>query len=356
MLSKIHSIFWCLLTVLSLSGCIKNPKSTVAKMIFYPQPPATPRLQFLKSYSHASDVIRAKSKLKTLLFGKTEEDIPFIKPYGVACHSGKIYLVDIRGPGIHVLDPISGTYHIFGPSRFFLKPINIRFDSEGLAYVADTEKRAVFVFDGQEHYLRTLGDGEDMKPTDIAIRGDELYVCDIAHHEIVVLDKHSGKRLRTIGKPGYKPGELFHPTNIILDDQGNLYVSDTTNARIQKFDPSGRFLMAFGGMGDVQGKLIRPKGIALDRKNNLYVVDAAFQNVQIFDPGGRLLLFFGEPGNKPGNLNLPAQITVSYELASYFQQFADPAFHVEYIVLTTSQFGANKLNIYGFGHFGAASE
>jgi DNA-binding beta-propeller fold protein YncE len=70
---------------------------------------------------------------------------------------------------------------------------------------------------------------------------------------------------------------------VTVDREGNIYVNDAFNFRIQKFDPGGNFLKAFGYPGDTLGGFARPKGLGVDREGRVYVVDAAFENVQIFE-------------------------------------------------------------------------
>ena len=97
------------------------------------------------------------------------------------------------------------------------------------------------------------------------------------------------------------------------------------------------------------GDFARPRGIAIDRQERIYTVDAAFDNVQVFSPDGQLLLFFGKGGIGPGDLYLPAKIVIDYDNVQDFQQFADPSFQIEYIIIVTSQFGNRMVNVYGFG-------
>ena len=67
------------------------------------------------------------------------------------------------------------------------------------------------------------------------------------------------------------------------------------------------------------------------------------------NPRGELLLFFGAPGDWPDSLNLPADIEIDYDNVALFQGYAHPDFELEYIILVSSQFGVNKVNVYGFG-------
>jgi len=114
-------------------------------------------------------------------------------------------------------------------------------------------------------------------------------------------------------------------------------------------DRDGHIKQAFGGLGDHAGSFSRPRGIAIDRENRLYAVDAAFGNVQIFSKDSRLLFFFGKPANKRSGLFLPAKVALDYDNTSYFQQYADPRFEIEAILIVTSQFGNQMVNVFALG-------
>lgn len=164
-----------------------------------------------------------------------------------------------------------------------------------------------------------------------------------------MIDRRSGKVVNKIGKVGSKEGELFFPTNLTIGADNHLYISDTGNFRVQKFTLQGEFVRSYGSIGSGLGQFARPKGIARDKQGRVYVVDSAFENVQVLNNDGKLLLFFGQAGNKPGDMNLPADISINYNNLEYFQPYAHPGFKLEYILLVSSQFGANKINAYGFG-------
>jgi hypothetical protein len=116
-----------------------------------------------------------------------------------------------------------------------------------------------------------------------------------------------------------------------------------------QYDRDGHYIGTIGKLGSATGDFARPRGIAIDRQERIYTVDAAFDNVQVFSPDGQLLLFFGKGGIGPGDLYLPAKIVIDYDNVQDFQQFADPSFQIEYIIIVTSQFGNRMVNVYGFG-------
>ena len=345
--------FWlfAILVMGFLAGCAGTPDTTESRTdskVFYPPSPNSPRIQFLTSYSGASDIEKEKrTSFARFVLGEEKKAVPQIsKPYGVALYEDKIYVADTRGNGYAILDLDNESYHeILGMK----KPINIAIDNDGTKYITDTELDRVLVFDRNEQRVQTIGGEGEYKPTDVAIAGDKLFVVDIKNQKIRVLNKATGEQLYTIGSAGSDEGQLYQPTNIAVATNGHVYVSDTGNFRVQEYTPDGRFVRKLGSIGTSYGKFARPKGIALDREGRIYVVDAAFQNVQVFNTEGQLLMYFAGPGVGPGELYLPTDIYIDYESAGYFQKYAEPGFDLEYVILVTNQFGPHKVNVYGFG-------
>ena len=343
-----------ILAVSGLGGCVTAPEQVEKESVFYPSLPNPPRIQFLTRFSEANDVVTTRGRFTEFVLGKnTPESEVIKKPYGVAMSDGRIYVVDTREPGYDVFDLKQQRFHIVSGAEAaggrMHKPINIAIDRDGTRYITDTGRNQILVFDSDDRYVRAYGTEDQFKPVGVAIEGERLFVTDIQHHQIHVLDKRSGKILYTFGKAGSKEGELYHPTNLVLTADGHLYVADTGNFRIQKFTQDGRFVRSIGSIGSGLGQFARPKGLALDREGHIYVSDAAFENIQVFDADGKLLMFFGEPGDRPEHINLPAAVAVDYDNVALFQKFADPRFKIEYLILVASQFGVNKVSVFGFG-------
>lgn len=348
--TNFSSLFFCILIIL-LSGCAGAPKEENQGPVFYPSLPNPPRIQFLTTFSTIDDLENRKSKFADFIFGEQSKGSLFKKPYGVATHDGKIYVVDIRGGGYAVLDLKSSSYKFVsgGAAGRMNKPINITIDVDGTKYISDTGRGQVLVFDQNDKYVRAYGNKGQFKPSDVAILLNRLFVADLKHHMIQVVDKNTGKTLSKIGSVGSKEGQLFFPTNLTIGVDNNLYVTDTGNFRVQKFTLDGKFVQSYGSIGSGLGKFARPKGISIDKEGRMYIVDAAFENVQMLNNDGKLLLFFGQAGNNPGDMNLPADIFIDYNNVEYFQPYAHPDFKLEYIMLVSSQFGVNKINVFGFG-------
>lgn len=323
--------------------------------LFYPDPPNLPRLQFLAAYANELDVSTSSgSSFRDFVFGGRDKEGSFIeKPYGVAMHKGAIYVVDARGNGWGVFDVANGRAYFVRPSGggALTKPINITIDTDGTKYVTDTDRQQIVVYTADDKYVTAFGEPGQFKPVDVAILDNRLYVTDVLHHKVHVLDKSSGDSLFTFGEAGSKPGQLFHPTNLAVAPDNTIYVVDTTNFRVQKFTEEGQFVSEFGGQGAVPGRFTRPKGIAIDADNYVYVTDSAFNKVQILEESGGALMFFGGPSTAPDSIDMLTVVKIDYENVKYFQHMAAPGFEVEYLVLLSGQYATNKVVVYGFGSF-----
>ena len=348
---KNNNFLWFLLVVLALSGCGISPKEQDSAPVFYPSLPNPPRIQHLLSITSLNDLDKSKNSFSDFLLGKQSTESLITKPYGIAMFDGKIYVVDAGRGGYTVLN-LKTRQHKFvsgGITGRMKKPINITIDKNGTKYISDTGRGQVLIFDKDDKYTNALGVKGQFRPSDVAVADERIFVTDLNSHTIKVLDKYTHKLINQFGKVGSKEGEFYFPTNLALGPDKLLYVTDTGNFRVQKFTQNGEYIRRYGSIGSGLGKFARPKGLTLDRDGRLYVVDAAFENIQLMDNKGKLLLYFGQAGDKPADINLPADISIDYDNVKLFQPYAHPKFKLEYVLLVTSQYGVNKINVFGFG-------
>ncbi len=351
--SALVPYIWGALVTAMLAGCAVVPRdaSRESGAVFYPALPNPPRIQHLRTFTGERDFGPVDSGFALFVLGEDPKSPQLMQPYGVALFEGKLYVADSRAPGLAVFDLVQQRFSIVkgsGNGRM-KRPINVTIDTDGTKYVTDTGRNQVLIFDRNDRFVAAFGTEGQFKPVDAAIAGDRLYVVDIQHHGVQVLDKRAGTLVFKFGVAGSGVGELFHPTNIAIGPDGDVYVVDTSNFRVQRFTADGTPRRVYGDPGTTVGSFARPKGIALDREGRLYVGDAAFQNIQVFDNGGRVLLYFGQPGDRTEGLNLPAAVRIDYSNVDLFRRYADPRFSLEYLILVASQFGPNKVDVFGFG-------
>ena len=336
--------------ILLLASCASNParQKTNQNYVLYPAPPDTARIQFLTSITSSDNTTTHKSGFSRFVLGD-DETKSIKKPYGVFIRDGKIYVCDSGLGGLEIIDLNKKTFDYFLPEgKGQLKlPLNCFVDDDGKLYVADGEKLQVIIFDPEGNYLGSFGEPEKFKPTDVSVYDNKIWVTNLNNHSINVYQKDTYQLLYKF--PETETGQenyLYQPTNLFITGD-KVYVSDMGDFKIKIFTHEGLYVKSIGSQGTNVGQFVRPKGIAVDRESNLFAVDAGFENVQVFNDEGKLLLYFGGPYKGPGDLWLPAKVAIDYENVAFFRKYVDPEYQLKYLILVTSQYGPDKLNIYG---------
>ncbi len=340
------SLLVCLVT---LAGCMSKPAPK--KFTFFPPPPDEPRVQYLGAFSSDRD-LGWTSTFAEFITGKPSAQNPLIKPYGIAMWEGKIFVCDTMVSAVEVFDlgkKRVGYFTPDGEGRLKM-PVNITIDVDGTRYIADTGRGQVLIFN-KDTFVAALGGKDDLRPSDVALTTNRVYVTDVKGHVVRVYDKATRKPLFTIPRdPQNAEKKLLSPTNLSVDQQrGRLAVTDTGAFSVSLYDLEGNYIRTVGDQGVAPGLFARPKGVALDRAGLAYVVDASTQLVQIFDEEGKLLMFFGQPESSPqGDLHLPAAVSLDYENVRFFEHAVAPGYRCEYLILVTSQVGDKKVTVFGF--------
>jgi DNA-binding beta-propeller fold protein YncE len=77
---------------------------------------------------------------------------------------------------------------------------------------------------------------------------------------------------------------------VAWDAAGNIYISDGyINSRVAKYDKTGQFIKSFGERGGGPGQFHTPHGIGVDPQGNVYVADRGNRRIQVFDGDGKFL-------------------------------------------------------------------
>ena len=101
--------------------------------------------------------------------------------------------------------------------------------------------------------------------------------------------KVSLELVRTIGTIEAEDDNfLFYmPSDIALDSQGNMYILDSGNHRIQKFTPGGQYITTIGNKGQGPAEFIYPLSLDVDSRGYLHISDPGNQRVQVLKPDGK---------------------------------------------------------------------
>lgn len=306
----------CLFLFLGGSPCgfADGPQDDLSNL-FWPAPPAEPRVFFVKNISGYKDMEIKKTiwgRFKDLIAGRKQ--FSFVRPMDVAAGPhGVLYIVDGGAAQVCIFDRAHKAFDCIDQidqEISLVSPVGVAAADDGTIFIADSYLGKVFAVSKQGRSFFALGKDEGIiRPTDLFIRGGRLFVVDAAAANVSIFDL-KGQLLTRFGKKGKENGEFNFPTHLYVDGGNRVYVTDSLNFRIQIFDATGAFLKSIGSAGDSSGHFSRPKGVAVDSRGHIYVTDALFDNIQIFDLDEHFLMSFGVAGHRDGEFWLPTGVAI----------------------------------------------
>jgi sugar lactone lactonase YvrE len=193
---------------------------------------------------------------------------------------------------------------------YFYMPVDFVIDSDDNIYVANHgNDRIMELTQSGEFITKWL---KEVSPTLIAIdQYDNIYVTEGANwiHKF----SSEGDFIAKWGGTGSENGQFLNPTGIAIDINGDVYVSDRDNHRIQKFSSDGTFITKWGEQGNGEGQFNHPIGIAIDESNRIYVADMDNHRIQVFNSDGEFLYKWGMFGEGDGDFSCPYGIAIDHE-------------------------------------------
>jgi DNA-binding beta-propeller fold protein YncE len=265
------------------------------KIDFTPPPTTKKKQSWMDRVAGAKQVDNV-DKLKTFPW-------QLIRPYGIAIDSkGLVYVADQKVGAVFIFNTETHDATLIknGVDAHFVLINGVAIDDSDRLFVSDGKLRRVLVFNPKHQVEGQIAEGL-VDPVGLAVDNENrlLYVVDEQQDLVLVYDADSLKLLRHIGTPGKKhtstaPGEFGGASNVALDKDGNVYVTDTMNNRVEIFDAEGTYISEFGKHGDGPGYFARPKGIAVDSDGHIWVADEYQDRVQVFNRDGELLTYIGD--------------------------------------------------------------
>ncbi len=291
----------------------------------WPSPPNIARVRWLDyfagtkiDYTPAANAKPKASWMDRLAGGQSETEkfnpktFPFqlIGPYGIAIDSkGQVYVADQRVGAVFIFNTETHDAQMIrnGMEAHFGWINGLAIDDDDRLFVSDGKMHRVIIFNPKHEVEGQITEGlEDPVGLAIDTTNRFLYVVDTQQDQVIVYDADTLKLLRRIGTGGKNhfltsPGDFGAPQGVAVDKDGNVYVSDTMNNRVEIFDADGTFISLFGKHGDGPGYLARPKGIAVDSDGHIWVADQMEDRLQVFNRDGQLLTYIGSGhGELPG--------------------------------------------------------
>jgi len=293
----------------------------------WPQPPNIARVRYLDYFAGEklpdfnAQPAKQKSSWMDRLAGTSVEktDNPLKghffmgEPHGLAEDSkGKLYVADGKVSAIFIIDPETKDTEMIknGKDAGFVLINGLAIDDSDRLFVSDAQAHRVLVFDKNHKGEAAITEGL-VTPAGMAIDNENrfLYVADLGQDQVLVYDADNLTPIRRIGTPNTNhqsaaPGDFSKPSSVAVDQDGNVYVADMLNYRIEVFDADGKFIRAFGKHGDGPGYFAMPKGVAVDCDGHIWVTDSMQNRVHLFTQDGNLLMYMGsKQGVMPGTFS-----------------------------------------------------
>ncbi|HZG78348.1 MAG TPA: NHL repeat-containing protein, partial [Paenibacillus sp.] len=176
-----------------------------------------------------------------------------------------------------------------------LYPSDLESTADGEWIVTDDGTGEIHFFDGTGAFLDSWGNGT-FAPQSVSVTSNfergvsgELWVTDYDDSEnaAVVALNHTGAMRSVWASGGAWHGTFSHPTDVTVDSLGNVYVADSGNHRVEKYDASGTWVKSFVAL-DEDGNF-EPDSVAVDDSGDVYVVDSTNWRIVRFDSTGAVI-------------------------------------------------------------------
>lgn len=177
--------------------------------------------------------------------------------------------------------------------------------------------------------------GQFTQPGDLALdAAGNLFIVDTLNHRIQRMTADG--EFTTFGEAGNGESQFANPRTdtyavddgpwgIAVDDDGNIYVADTWNGRIQKFDSDFNFLLEWGA-----GEFFGPRDVAIDSDGNVLIIDTGNNRIAKYTTAGEFIQAYGKAGNEegrfasgsgPGEFHEPTSVVIASNGDIYVADF-----------------------------------
>tara|TARA_R110002110_G_scaffold129060_1_gene309067 strand:- start:459 stop:1478 length:1020 start_codon:yes stop_codon:yes gene_type:complete len=264
----------------------------------------------------------------------------FNDPTGVAVAANEVYVADSRNGRIQVFDMAGNFRRAFGrPGKAYGelgRPMNLTAHN-GELYVPEyfNDRVQIFALDGTpKRIIGTPGSGAGQfdAPGGVAVGADgSLVVADFYNQRIQQLTA-GGTPVRQWGTTreiGVSAGQFNYPTDVAIGRDGVIFVADGYGDRVQAFKADGAFSHKWGGpfamniFGPFNGWFAVATGIAVGPEGNVFVADFYNHRIQKFAPDGTFLTSFGKSGAGPGEFEHPIAVDVAADGTVFVADFGN---------------------------------
>ena len=199
---------------------------------------------------------------------------------------GNMYIADAPGGATGVTNK-AGIYK-FAPDGTFISlwpdaSRGLGIDANDNIYASNQITDQVTVYDTDGNVQSIIGAGILIDPEDADADADGfIYVADSGNGRIAKFDSN-GNFILSWGEYGNEPLQFSNPVSVSVDQNNNVFVTDRRNYKIKKFTSTGVFLGMTGGQGEGEGLFEEPHGLTVDLSGNIWFATYHGHDVQKFD-------------------------------------------------------------------------
>lgn len=170
-----------------------------------------------------------------------------------------------------------------GASSFFINPA-------GIIYITDTVTDEIYMIDTLGSPIKTIGgygweESAFDNPVDVFADALKVFITDKNNHRIQRFDKNLNYNFQISTRESTIEQERFgYPLSAVMSNQGDIFILDSENLRVVKFDLFGNFIQNFAGYDYGSYALNNPQQLAISMQNNLFILDEG--EILIFDQFG----------------------------------------------------------------------
>ncbi len=227
-----------------------------------------------------------------------------------------------------------------GPGQF--GPIGgLATDVHGNVYVLDSEHNRIEKFTSTGNFLTSWGHSgsglgqfhffSSKNPSQppgggIAVSGEYVYVADSGNDRIERFNQEGREPLQW-GSKGSAPGQFNYPRGVAAN-ASEVIVTDDDNHRVETFTPSGELLTVAGSPGAGPAQLGYPYGVSLDAAGDVYIADDSNHRIVKLGPQLAYITAWGGRGSKPGQLVFPRALASEPDGETYVADTANDRLQV----------------------------
>jgi sugar lactone lactonase YvrE/tetratricopeptide (TPR) repeat protein/fibronectin type 3 domain-containing protein len=244
----------------------------------------------------------------------------FLSLSGLALDGGQVFVGDAERGAVHHFRTSAPAATVLAPKQTAFPFVRwLASQAAAAGKMAWDGKDTLYAVARDKSALLRLRNGaseemplKDITPVALAFdKAGALWVLDRRKSRVSKLDG-AGNAVLSFGSSGSRNGQFDDPDDFVISSDGNIYVADTGNSRIQAFSSDGVFFKVIDS--GVAGKLRRPSAMAIDGRDNLYVLDTSRSTVTAYSPNADPLYEFGNDKNRESdNLRNPVSVMASFD-------------------------------------------